>query len=258
MKDVLADCLRDDRPREFTPAAEEALGFLFDVVARASEDTAGASEAELARKNRLRTDGEESSGGKEAAFWKWFEQEEERIFGFEQDQEAVFGRVALALASVAPELTFEFGPDRDGVREFIVSAGGIRAAFPSVEALVEAAPSLPRWRFLKFRPRRDPIKEIRYGGKTIDPEDVHFSLLTNGFELGLYLYFDKYDEKEKAVWGQIGYLLLDEALGEFDVETKVGLIEFFRSDAHQDIARYPLARLPGLFDETFGTLARPQ
>ena len=255
MKAVLIECFRADSPELFTPAAEEALNFIFEVVARATAEPSGATDEELARKNKLPHSGEAGFRSKEQAFWKWFEKEEEQLFNFEQDPDRVFSRLGVALANVAPELTFEFGPSREGVREFIVSAGGIKAAFPAVEALVAAAPALPRWSFVKFRPRRSPIMELSYGGKTVDPESVQFSLLTNGRELGLYLFFDGYDEKEKAVWGQIGYLLLDEALGEYDVETKVGLIEFYRSDARQDIARFPLPRLPELFDEKFATLS---
>jgi hemoglobin-like flavoprotein len=254
MKAVLTEYFREDGQDLFTPAAEEALSFIFDVAARATGDTAGASGEELARKNRLPHSGEDDSRKREKAFWKWFAKEEEQLFNFEQDQDRVFGRLGVALANVAPELTFEFGPNRDGVREFIISAGGIRAAFPTVVSLVDAAPSLPHWNFVKFRPRRNPIMELRYANKTVDPKTVQFSLLTNGRELGLYLYFDGYDEKEKAVWGQIGYLLLDEALGEYDVETKVGLIEFHGAGARHDVARFPLPRLPELFDEKYASL----
>jgi hypothetical protein len=81
---------------------------------------------------------------------------------------------------------------------------------------------------------------ITYGGKTVKPEDVEFSLLSNGHEFAIYLFFHGYHEEEARSWGQIGYLLLDEALGEHDVETKVGLIRFFPFDAHAEAARYPL------------------
>ena len=80
---------------------------------------------------------------KEHAFWKWFEKNQEDLFHFEKDREAIFDRLATALNKVHGNLTFEFSPVReDGTREFVISAGGIKAAFPNLEALHAAA---PRW-----------------------------------------------------------------------------------------------------------------
>jgi hypothetical protein len=49
-------------------------------------------------------------------------------------------------------------------------------------------------------------------------------------------------------------LLLDEALGEYDVETKVGLIEMFPPDAQVPGPRYPLRELPAHFDRVYANL----
>ncbi len=261
MKAVLAQCIREDSPEQFTPAVEEALGFIFDVVGSASANTCGITAEELARKNKLPSHGgiEPVSGDsltKEQQFWEWFEQEEDLLFNFDREQDRAFGLLSAALASISPDLAFEFGPNKSGTRDFVISAGGIKRAFPAVEALAAAAPALTRWNVVKFRPRRNPIMQLNFGGKTVDPANVEFSLLSNGRELGVYLFFDGYDEGEKTVWGQIGYLLLDEALGEYDVETKVGLIKFFPSDARPDAERHPLPELPGMFDAHFATLKR--
>jgi hemoglobin-like flavoprotein len=259
MKAVLVQCFREESPEHFTPAAEEALGFIFDVVAQAAADTPGTTGEEQARKNQLPHHGDieladSVSKANVLHFWAWFAQEEEHLFNFERDQERVFDQLSTALTSVSPDLTFEFGPVRNGVRNFVISAGGSKLAFPAVEALAAAAPSLPRWNVIKFRPRRNPIMQLQVGDKTVDPDDVQFSLLSNGGELGIYLFFDGYAEEEQGVWGQIGYLLLDEALGEFDLETKVGIIQLLPSDAEPDVRRYPLSRLPELFDEQFANL----
>ena len=69
---------------------------------------------------------------------------------------------------------------------------------------------------------------ISFSDRTVRPKDVEFSLLSNGRELWITLFFDGYRESERAIWGQIGYLLLDQALGEYDVETKVGPIQLMR------------------------------
>ena len=68
------------------------------------------------------------------------------------------------------------------------------------------------------------------------------------------IFLDGYTEADKgSVWVQIGYLLLDEALGEYAIETQVRAIVFFnRSSNYFEHAR-PLAELPSHFDEKPGT-----
>ena len=93
----------------------------------------------------------------EARFWTWFEKNQDMLFSFERDTERTFNKLAGKMSKVHGDLTFEFGPDRDGVREFVISAGGMLDAFPTVELLHDSAPDLKRWMFTKFRPRRTPM-----------------------------------------------------------------------------------------------------
>jgi hypothetical protein len=193
----------------------------------------------------------------EQKFWTWFRQSEALLFDFERDRDRIFAALTTALAAVAADLTFEVGPRIDGRRDFVISAGGIRSAFAAVEALTAAAPVLPNWNVIAFRPRRAAMT-ITFGGRTVRPDEVEFCLLSNGRELGIYLFFDGYRESERTIWGQIGFLLLDQALGEYDVATKVGPIEFFPWSAHRQAVRYPLPELPVIFDARFAELPRRQ
>ena len=65
------------------------------------------------------------------------------------------------------------------------------------------------------------------------------------------VFLDGYKEDEKSTWGQIGYLLLDEALGEYDVETKVGAIVFQSRESKHFERAHPLRELPKDFDDYF-------
>ncbi len=190
------------------------------------------------------------------AFWAWFTEHDELLFNFERDPDRVFPSLASALAAVAPDLTFEFGPQADGRRDFVISAGGIRSAFAAVEALAEAAPDLPRWNVVAFRPRRTSIIGIRLQGLTVLPKQVECRLLADGGQLGICLYFDGYREQETRLWTQIGYLMLDQALGEYDVETKVGRIEFFPRHSPSQADRFPLSELPARFDAGFAQFSQ--
>ncbi len=196
------------------------------------------------------------SGGAAAsagdAFWKWFVKNESRLFAFEKDQDAVFSALGKQMEKVHVDLTFEFGPIHDGKREFVISAGGLKKAFPSVETLHSKAPTLPRWVWVKYRPRRLPLHDLEYGDKSIQVDDVRYLLAKDGDKVGVVLFFDGYNEKEKNAFGQIGYLFLDEALGEYSVEMEVGFIEFMGRDSKHFSKSRPLRELPAHFDEHLG------
>ena len=192
-----------------------------------------------------------ASESKEASFWHWFEKNESRLFSFEKDQERVFDDLAAAMNKVNSALTFEFGPVSGGKRrEFVISAGGIKKAFPAVEALHSSAPKLDRWIFIKFRPRRMFINDLEFAGRKVKAKDVHFLLFKdeNPAKVGVMVFLDGYKEAEKSIFGQIGYLFLDEALGEYDVEMKLGAIVFQARDSKYFEQAHPLTELPKDFD----------
>ena len=197
------------------------------------------------------TDSAEGSSS-EDTFWRWFTKNEQRIFAFEADREAIFDELGKQMEQVNPELTFEFGPIQDGKREFVISAGGIKSAFPAVEALYAKAPSLSRWVWVKYRPRRASLSDIEYGGKEIRAEEVHYLLAKDGDKVGIVLFFDGYKDDERTTFAQIGYLFLDEALGEHAVETQVGFVEFRGRDSKYFSQARPLRGLATQLDEYFG------
>src|SRR5882724_4779444 len=79
--------------------------------------------------------GSRANASAEADFWQWFQRNEADLFDFERDQEAIFDRLAAEMHKVHPSLTFEFGSKENGRREFVISADGIKDAFPKVESL---------------------------------------------------------------------------------------------------------------------------
>ena len=72
----------------------------------------------------------QNQDSKEALFWRWFQANETRLFDFEKDQDRVFNELQMQLHRIQPSLTFEFGPKEEGKREFVISADGIKDAFP--------------------------------------------------------------------------------------------------------------------------------
>lgn len=163
------------------------------------------------------------SESSEQHFWSWFAANSARLLAFEQDQERVFAELGAALARVAPGLTFEFGP-AGPMREFVVSADGQRALFPAVQVLVAAAPALPGWEIKAFRQPKGTDLTIGYGELELSPEQIWFRAEPHGERTGLTLYVRGLERLDADFVRQASFLLLDAALGEYTVETRIGYI----------------------------------
>ncbi len=185
----------------------------------------------------------------ESDFWKWFGHNETALFDFERDQERTFDRLAAEMQKIHPDLTFEFGPKQNNQREFVISADGIREAFPKVESLFASAPSMPNWKFIKFRPRRPPF-DLRFEGISVKANSISVSIQVDGAKAGLTVFIPGYSKATHKAYAGIAFLFLDQALGEFDVETRVGFIDVV-APAETAKTSVTLAQLPLAFDTFF-------
>jgi hypothetical protein len=182
-------------------------------------------------------------------FWEWFaanrdviERDVRAVSSTHPASDLILHKLGGRLAQTHPDVVHEIGVHGDGQVELIISAGGIKAAFPTVSALIGAAPSLPGFKFTAFRPRVGP-RQLQIRGKTVGFDQVRFRASPEGDHLGLELFIDA--ELDPMELRTFGYLLLDAALGEYDVETGIGSIGI-QAGVPED-AR-PLADLPGEFD----------
>jgi len=184
----------------------------------------------------------------EEQFWVWFQKNEDMLFNFERDRDRTFSKLRTTLKKVHPDLTFEFGPDKNGTCEFVISADGIKDAFASVESLYAAAPKLARWKFIKFRPRR-PAMIIQINDIKLGPEDIEVAVEADGDKAGFTVFVKGYDESRKDIFLQAAFIMLDQSIGEYDMVTKVGFIDFKPYDEVSTFKRHNLDHLPQMFDE---------
>jgi hypothetical protein len=184
---------------------------------------------------------------KYSKFWKWFEKNSQLIFNFENDQEKIFDLLGKELNKIDENLTFEFGPIMENKREFIISADGIRESFDNVEDLYKIKPELPEWIIIKFRPRKEIAYETKINDIMISPKDIYYKLYKDETKVGILLFIKNYD-KDNGIYKQLAYLFLDGAIGEYDMETKVGWINFadFNSEHFSDA--FSSDTLPENFD----------
>lgn len=195
---------------------------------------------------------------KEDKFWEWFNKNENRIYDFELNQNHIFDELHNELRKVDDGLVFEFGPKRnDEKREFAISADGILKFFPSVEKLFEKKPNLLKFDVKKFRQRKGSGFSIRVEDIIIDPKDIKFLIKeSDDFKIDIALFLGKSNEINEETRIQIGFLFLDDMLGEYDVSTKVGGIIFKSTDDKLYDSALEFEYLAENFDALFNKLTK--
>ena len=188
---------------------------------------------------------------KRAEFWRWFAAHSQVLQRTDGGSDAMLDSLGAALARVDRNLTFELGP-RGARRDLVLSADGIREAFPEVEALYAAAPPMAQWHVIKFRPRRAALSALTIGGRQFDPAHARFLLMKDEpGKVGILVFLEHYSSADHTLFGHAGFLMLDEALGEYDMETRVGAIDFLGRESPYFARSRPLAELPAAFDAFF-------
>ncbi|MEZ4885715.1 MAG: hypothetical protein R3E32_13360 [Chitinophagales bacterium] len=168
-----------------------------------------------------------------AEFWNWFIANEHTFYyGTEEDtlREELFVELDAKIKEISEDLAFEFSPILEGeVKQFTLSADGIRDVFPSVISLIEQAPKHPHWEFVAFRQRIDTEDlTIQMGDVEMDVSDIYFRFAEVDDTLGIELNirgFEDSDQEKMAV-----FILLDSLIGEYDVVMQIGWIEWVALD----------------------------
>lgn len=181
-------------------------------------------------------------------FWNWFSANADSYFNFENDQERLFGELSKHLSKVSPYATFLFSPIENGKREFILSPDGIRAGAQVIKDLVAAAPKFDTWNIVAFRPRI-ALEQVSFEGINLARSDVKYEYAFQENNLiKLELYVPGYEESQKEAYMGAAFLLLDAVIGEYDVITKIGVIEFKTASIEPNEGLRPLTSLAELVD----------
>ena len=189
---------------------------------------------------------------KEEKFWNWFEKNQETYYSEIENleiREEIFNELTKNLKKVNEDLVFEFSPiHENNVREFTISAEGMKELFPIVEKLIEKAPKLKNWKFNAFRQRvpGDDF-EIQYGDLKIGYSDIYYRSENDNEKLGIELNIKDYNgngQTQNAI-----YILLDGLIGEYDVTTKIGWIEWVKLDNNEIKNLKPIIELRNEIDK---------
>jgi len=187
----------------------------------------------------------------EEKFWKWFAANAPR-FASAQPDERLIAEIGDWIEKAAPGVVFEMSVEPvNGFREFIISADGIRDRIPAVQNLVGAAPKIPGWKVIAFRQPKPGLR-LGMGDRSFGPEDLKFRPLPEGEHIGVEVHLPGYREGDEQAMG-IAFLLLDSALGEYVVMTRVGSVTLKPLVAGaSDPSLRPLSEVGRLFEAKFG------
>jgi hypothetical protein len=193
----------------------------------------------------------ETSPSADPAFWIWVAANVEGLKGVKTGREPVTEQLTAELRKVDPGLVFELGVGRDPF-ELTISADGKKELFPVVKRLVASAPVIPGTKVIAFRPRKDVeafSMQIR-GGK-LSGKDLWFTAHADAERKGLMaveLFVPDLNDLNEEALDKAAFFLLEAAVGEFDVETKIGGIDIKRAPDEPAPPLRPLKELPATLD----------
>lgn len=195
-------------------------------------------------------------------FWTWFQTNQQHLASIENPGDKVHVELGEYLRNIDDGLTFEIGKVAGDKRELAVSADGIPELFPLVKQVVAAAPKMERWQVVAFR-QRVPVTALKElairggpaggGGEQIDlaAKDMRGSVTRAGDKANVAVFIKNYTGTE----GQQNMVLvmLQQALGEYDLVTKVGDIRFASIEEDDKKDSVPFEQLGSALDNAFAT-----
>ncbi|MGG8497082.1 hypothetical protein ACQY1Q_11730 [Tenacibaculum sp. TC6] len=190
---------------------------------------------------------------KEEKFWNWFSKHQNTYYTEIENlkiREKIFNDLSTELKKVHHDLVFEFSPiHENGIREFTISAEGIKELFPIVTNLVKKAPKIENWQFNAFRQRIPGDEfEIQYGDFKIGYSDIYFRYVDGEYgKIGIELNirdFDNSGQSKNAI-----YILLDGLIGEYDITMGIDWIEWVKLDESKVKNLNPIISLRTLLDQ---------
>ncbi len=184
----------------------------------------------------------------EEGFWKWFQQNASALSQTKDFEGPLFSELSNRLASIRSGLVWELAL-HGKERELTISADGDRQLFPVVKKLVASAPSIPGWRVNAFRQRRPLDFAYRSGNTSLAADAIKFALSgPRDGKMDIDLYIDNYGKGDEQI-PRGAFILLDAAIGEYDMETKIGAIDFRASgEVPIGVAIKPLRELASTLD----------
>ena len=191
------------------------------------------------------------------AFWAWFGANADRlravVYGEDPAaREAAYAELQAATDEAGADLVLEIArPPGAETGQLVVSADGRPDRVDGVKAFAAAAPDLPGWEVVAFRPRDNMDGSvIDLGGERVGPDDIRFAVEPDADGLALTLFVAGLTPENEKARGLGASLLAQHAVGERDALTLlsgVGTEPLPAGQTGPDLR--PFAELPGVLAE---------
>lgn len=137
----------------------------------------------------------------------------------------VFNQLTVQTKKVHAEIIPEMGFEGDNYM-LILSCDGIVEGIRPVQELAEKAPDIEGWVIKKFRQPFDNA-QLNFDGLELKSDDIGIihELDIDKEKVDITIFIKGYDSSDIR-YQQLGYLYLDHIIGEFNVMTRVGYIDF--------------------------------
>jgi hypothetical protein len=178
--------------------------------------------------------------------WQWFSANRHR-FEVEEPEMDAYKDLTLMLKSVDKGLAYEIA--KGNLWELAISADGSPELIPTVEKIVSCAPKVEGWHIVAFRqPSVEPLVIAVYDVE-LTAENVFFSVESGAKGVvDLVLYLPGIADENFRHLAHCAMLLMESLVGELDVMTRIGEIEYEAADDLPATA-FPLSELPRVVAE---------
>jgi len=173
---------------------------------------------------------ESKNKGTVELFWEWFVANEQDLKKFETDPDRYLNMIMEEGKKVSRGLAFELEPPKNGIINMTISANGNKELFPIVEDLVKQAPNIQGWKFIAFRQRTNPeyvkTMTLKGNGFILEPDKMKFFPIFTGDTLDIIIYTNGVTTENVEEVSNLGFILLDNIIGEYDCVKKVRYYDF--------------------------------
>jgi hypothetical protein len=191
---------------------------------------------------------------KEESFWKWFENNSDRLLASKNEAEQISEELTYELKKVNSNLVYEMAAIKIGVKtEFTISADGNKTAIDAVNKLYEKRPILKDWEIKAFRQRNNVIFNFEMNDLIINGDKTKYLLAKDqdSQKIGILLFFTNFTEDKRQIFERAANIFLDGIIGEYDAMTKIEFVEVSGYDSQYFSDSHPIEELPKEFDLYF-------
>ena len=183
-------------------------------------------------------------------FWNWFLLHEQEFFNVVKSRNDIetlfFDKIGPKFDELKEGVFYLTGMLDDTTADLILTADGNIANFYVIEALVNASPKLPNWKFRAHKPASG-IKDtaISMAGYDFSAKNMHFyanDLEDYPDELDITIIHDAYTEENKQDIINGSFIFLDNFLGEIKSITLIDNVRF-RSKSEAEEPLIPIEKL---------------